>query len=376
VAVWLEAHFQDPAEFRRAEDSGSLARFVQLSPAALFLVALPLLIFIAMHGSIAGEREDGTFRQLIASGVSGRDLFYAKAYGAIRLILPLSLSVFLLAAVVALVATEASVTADVLLRVLGLLLLYLIYLVALVLFAIGVSALFRSRQASFLALVCVWAVTAVLVPRLAADAGRSIYPQPDARKVSAQLRAASDIYYADKGRQEQIKQDVLAEYGIEKIEDLPIDYGAYVLQISEEMSEPEFERLYQDIADRHRQQNAVIRAFSLLSPQLPAAALSRALAGTDSIHQERFLAAAESHRREMIRLLNEDYMFNAGSAGYSYTADEALWQRFSDFEHQQPRISDVWDEYVIDVLLLLLWLGGALIFAQRLVLRAYQAEGD
>ena len=376
VAVWLEAHFQDPAEFRRAEDSGSLSRFVQLSPASLFLVALPLLIFIALHGFIAGEREDGTFRQLIASGLGGTKLFCAKVFGGVRLILPLSLTAFLLAVVVALMTTEAELTTDVVVRAVGLLLLYLIFLVTLVAIAVGVSALFRNRQSALLALVCVWAVTAVLVPRLAADAGRGVFPQPDAREVTRQLRAASDIYYADKDRQEQIRRDVLAEYGVAEVEDLPIDYGAYVLQVSEELSEPEFERLYRSIADRHRQQNAVIRFFSLASPQIPAAALSRALAGTDSIHQERFVEAAELHRREMIKMLNEDYMFNAGSQGYAYAADEALWQKFLDFEHRQPQLAQLWGEYFADVVLLLLWLAGALYFAQRLVVRAYRAEGE
>lgn len=375
VAVWLEAHFQDPAEFRRAEDSGELARYVPISPASLFLIALPLLIFVALYASIAGEREDGTLRQLVASGAGVKTVYAGKFIAGLRLVLPVFAVVFVLTVAVSLAATPAPVGMDTVVRIIAMLLLFLAYLGCCIAIAIAVSACFRTRQGALLGLVCTWAVMTVIGPRLAADVGASLTPPLDARTVTRDLEAASYTYYNDEDRQEQIKQDLLHEYGVAAVEDLPIEYGAYTLQVSEELSFPEFDRVYASVAARHRAQNDIARLFAVLTPMIPAANLSRGIAGTDSIHQSDFVTAAESHRRDMIKLLNEDYMVNAGAAGYGYTADAGLWERFSDFDHPPLTLAQSWSAYLTDLVLLLAWLAFAVVAAYALVRRAFRAEG-
>ncbi len=375
IALWMEAHFQNPAEFRRAEDSGELARSVQLSPATLFLVALPLLIFVAMCASVAGEREDGTLRQLIASGISGRAFFLGKMVGGLRLVLPGFLVLSVAVTAVALARASAPISLDAVARSASMLALYLLYVLCCAAVAIGVSALFRTRQAALLTLICVWALMTVVAPRLAADLGRTLYPSPDARVVSAQLQAASDIYYADAASQEAIRQAALDEYGVTAVEDLPISYGAYVLQRSEELSFPEFERVFGLIDQRHSRQSDVARTLTPLTPLIPARNLSRGFAGTDLAHQAHFVNAAEDHRREMIRMLNEDYMYNSGEAGSEYTAGREVWEQFRDFSYQPLPLGQAWRLYLLDAALLLAWVIAASGAAFVLVRRALRAEG-
>ena len=161
----------------------------------------------------------------------------------------------------------------------------------------------------------------VVLPQLGMDLATAINPQPDARAATLELRAASDAYFKDMDRREQIEKDVLAQYNVDVIEDLPIDYGAYVLQVSEDLSEPLFDKFYGDLDARYDDQEAVTRLFALFTPAISANSLSRGVAGTDRKHQQAFANAAEVHRREMVQMLNEDYMYNADGVGYSYTAD-------------------------------------------------------
>ena len=375
TALWMEAHFQNPAEFRRAEDSGELARSVQLSPATLFLVALPLLVFVAMYASIAGEREDGTLRQLIASGMRGRAFFLGKLVGGLRLVLPVFLVLYVAIAAMALATASAPIEPDTIARAASLLALYTLYLVACVAIALCVSALLRTRQAALLALICVWALMTVLAPRLATDLGRSLYPSPDARVVTAQLEAASSTYSTDPDGQEAVRQSVLDEYGVSAVEDLPIAYNAYVLQKAEEASFPEFERVFGSIAERHAEQNNVARALTLLTPLVPATNLSRGFAGTDLVHQNHFANAAEAHRRSMIRMLNEDYMYNSGAAGAAYTAGREVWEQFEDFSYRPLTLGQAWRLYLTDAILLLVWAVAAVGAAYLLVRRAFRGEG-
>ncbi len=374
LAVWMEAHYQDPAVFRRAEDGGELSRYTQLTPAFLLLTAAPLLVFLMMSASIAGEREDGTLRQLLAAGVSGKQFFRGKLGAGLRLTMTVFTLAFLILSAFALLTTPAAVEADAIVRLIGLFVVFSVYLAICVAVALGVSALFRTRQAAFLALAGVWVLAAVLLPRLAADVGTSIHPQPDAREVSSQLRAASYTFYEDKERQERIEQDLLREHGVATVEELPVNYAAFRLQISEELSIPEFERVYSGLEDRYSAQDNTARWFSLLTPAITAAKLSRGIAGTDRAHQHAFTTAAELHRRDMIKLLNEDYMFNAGNDDVPYTADATLWAQFEDFEHQPPTLGAAFGAYVKDVLLLLAWLAAALVFARSVVVRAVRHE--
>ncbi len=372
-AVWMEAHYQDPAVFRRAEDASELGRFTLLTPAFLLLVGGPLLIFLTMHGAIAGEREDGTMRQLLATGVGAGQFFQGKLRSGLGMTMRVYTPAFFVLALFSLFATPGGVTADGAIRAGAMYLTFAIYLAICVAIAIAVSAMYRTRQAAFLALAATWVVIAVMAPRLASDVATAVAPQPDARVVSNDLRAASDIWYADKDRQERIQQSVLDEYGAVDIDSLPINYGAYALQVSEELSNPEFDRVYGGLDSTYRLQESVVRLFSVLSPTIPAAGLSRAFAGTDREHQRDFTVAAELHRRDMIKMLNEDYMLN-GQAGPVYTANAELWALFEDFAFEPRAIAAVAGRYLGDFVALLLWAAAALFVAQVLVGRAVRSE--
>ena len=374
LAVWMEAHYQDPAVFRRAEDGGELSRYAQLTPAFLMITAAPLLVFLMMYGSIAGEREDGTLRQLLAAGVTGRQFFAGKFFAGLRLTLLAFAVVFVAIAGFSLLTSPADVGSDAVARAAALFAVYAIYLAICVAVALGASALFRSRQAAFLALAGSWVLMIVLAPRVASDIGTSLNPQPDPREVQEQLGAASYAYYSDEDRQREIEQALLDEHGVEVVDELPINYAAYRLQVSEELSEPEFERVYGDLDRLYGAQEDAARGFSVLTPAIAAANLSRGIAGTDRVHQQTFTTAAELHRRDMIKLLNEDYMYNAASGGEPYTADAALWGRFEDFDYVSPRLSRVFGAYALDALVLLAWLVVAVAVARGLVGRAVRRE--
>ncbi len=374
LAVWMEAHYQDPAEFRRAEDASELSRFVQLSPAYLLLTAVPLLIFVMLHGSVAGEREDGTLRQLLATGVGADSIFRGKYLAGWWLSMGVYTMAFLPLSIFAVGGAPSGTGTDVLQRLALLYVTYALYLSIFIALAIGVSALFRSRLSALLALAGVWVVMAVLVPRLSAGLATTLHPHPDARETEARLSAASYLWWGDEAAQEQTREEALAEHGVSDVADLPFNYEAYTLQVSEEVSNPEFDRVYADLGARYRAQEGVVRGFSIVSPTLVASTLSKALAGTDRVHHESFAAAAEGRRREMIKMLNEDFMHHAGEAGYSYTAGRTLWDRFGDFEYRTPAFASVAGRYALDGLLLLAWLGAALLGSRALVRRAANGE--
>ncbi|MCB2109292.1 MAG: ABC transporter permease subunit, partial [Rhodobacteraceae bacterium] len=82
VSIWLEAHKQNMAEGEPARDATAIARFGELTAAFTLQMLLPLLVILLAFSSFAGEREQGTLRQVLSMGVSPTSLLFGKALGA------------------------------------------------------------------------------------------------------------------------------------------------------------------------------------------------------------------------------------------------------------------------------------------------------
>lgn len=68
-SIWVEAHYQNPARNRPIEDATALQRFGELTAAGVLQLLLPLLIVFLTFDAFAGERTNGTLRQVLSLGV-------------------------------------------------------------------------------------------------------------------------------------------------------------------------------------------------------------------------------------------------------------------------------------------------------------------
>ncbi len=366
LALWMEAHNQNPAVFRRAEDLGDAGRFADLSPAWTLQYAAPLFLFLILFASFAGEREQGTLRQVAASGVSSRALLVGKFAGA-------GLGVAAIVApalIIGLLAASGAASPDASTRMIGLIAAYSAYFIAIGGVALGVSALAAEKRTALIALVAIWTVAFVLLPRLAAGLAVTLHPTPDSTTLRNDLSEASSAYYTNDAVKEQLKRDTLAEYGADKVEDLPFNYGGYTLQWSEEYSHPLFEAFYGELDATASRQEGVIAMASLVSPVLALDALSAGLSGTDRHHHDAFRGAAETHRRTIVKQLNDDLTNNGKAPGY--TNDETLWREIADFKHAPPRFADLSGRYVLNALILFGYAVGGVAFAAFALGRAQE----
>ena len=86
VTTWLEAHKQNKYQFRPAQDATSAQRFGALTAATTLQLLVPLLIVLLGFSAFAGEREQGTLRQVLSLGVrpatlgAGKALAWISAY--------------------------------------------------------------------------------------------------------------------------------------------------------------------------------------------------------------------------------------------------------------------------------------------------------
>lgn len=360
-AVWVEAHYQNPAQARPAERETLVQRFGDLSPAWLLQVLLPLVIIVTGFATVAGERERGSLRLQLVQGASARRLAIGKGAALLASAAAVCVPLLALGGIAALiVATDRS---DAALRWLLLSGTYLLYAGIWVAITLAVSLVARTARQALLALLVFWAVSTVLAPRLAADLAANRYPAVSAGAFWDEVREAReqgiDGHAPGDARAKILEAAVLRQHGVDDIDDLPFDFAGVALQAGEDYGNLVFDRLYGRLAGQERAQSAMQLAFAAVSPTLALKPLSSGLAGTDVAHQEAFTAAAERHRRAVQRRLNQEQTETGKGQNFKNKVDADFWSRIRTFDYRIPAISGMAASLGAPLLVLLLWLGAS-----------------
>jgi ABC-2 type transport system permease protein len=340
--VWLEAHWQNLASHRPAEDRTAVQRFGELTAAAVLQLLLPLVIVLLTFPTFSGERESGTLRQLASLGVPGRTLAVGKALGvagALGLVLvPASL---IGAAILAFAAPEnsGSTLARAGLLALG----YLLYLAAFLGLSLAISALVSPPRLTLMVLLGFWIVNGLAAPRAIADLSERLYPLPNATAIWAAMRedfaSGIDGHNPADARAKALEKKALADYGVTKVEDLPVSFAGISLQAGEEYGNEVFDRRFGALWDTYARQDRVHLAASVVAPLLAIRSFSMGLAGTDFAHHRHFVTAAESFRRDLQRVLNGEMTQNAKGHDFAWKADARFWASVPSFTYEPPGLS-------------------------------------
>lgn len=366
-SVWLEAHKQNEFKFRPAQDATAVQRFGELTAATVLQLLLPLLIVLLSFSAFAGEREQGTLRQLLSLGVRKTELVWGKALGVSG-----ALGVLIVPATIVGVAALAMVSENGLLgasagRMAWLFISYLLYFGVFIGISLAVSARAKSSQMALVVLLAFWIVNGLIAPRAVADVARRIHPTPSAfafqQAMDREMQSGPDGHDTADKRAEALKQKVLKQYGVDKLEALPVNFAGISLQEGEEHGNVVFDKHYGELWNRFDQQNRLKQLAGAIAPMPAMQSLSMSLAGTDFAHHRDFAAAAESYRRLLVKKMNDDMTFNAGKEDFGYLAKPALWQSVEDFRYDAPPASWAMGKQAVSLAMLALWCAAALVAA-------------
>lgn len=374
-SMFLEGHRQNTANFGDVRQSSLLVRFGQLTPAFVLQTVAPLLLIFLGYGAIARETERGTLRLLMLQGVTRGQLVRGKlaALGLVALLagLPAMIGFVLIAGQPGALALPMAVIA------LG----YAAYLALWTAVIVLVSAGVRRSRDALLALVAIWAVSVILLPRVAPDVASAAVPlqnrlQTDVA-IARDLRRMGDSHNPDDPHFAAFKQSVLDRYGVERMEDLPVNYKGLLGLEGERLTTSLFERYAGESHAAQAEQNALVRAIGLISPSIALRSLSMAAAGTDFAGHRRFLKQAEAYRYALVQRLNglqaTDVSY-ANDTARDPDADQrkrvtaANWQRMPEFAYRAPGGGALAGAALPGLLIVLGWLaaaGGLLVLATR-----------
>jgi ABC-2 type transport system permease protein len=299
--LFLEGHRQNGANFGDVRQTSLLLRFGALTPAFVLQVLAPLLLVFFGHAAVARERESGTLRILLAQGVASRQVVLGKLLAlcgfAAGMLVPAWIGLALLAG-----AGAAPVAATVLAAGYGAWL--LVWTLAVVL----VSLLCKRGRDALLALLALWTVVVILLPRWVPELASRAVDVPTrfetAIAVQRDYLALGDAHNPDDSQFRAFRDRLLAQYGVTRVEDLPVNFKGLVGMEGERKSSALFGRYAAATFDLQARQNGIVDGFGWLAPTLALRRLSMAASGTDLAGFRSFSEQAERYRYGLVQGLN------------------------------------------------------------------------
>lgn len=349
TSIFLEAHRQNTAHFSAASQGGGNDRFGDLTLAIVLQFFLPIFVFAVAGVSMTRERETGTLPLLLCQGVSWSEVVWGKWCG----------TLLMLGAIVAPGALIASGwlafqvgawRGDVALRALALAAVQLLFLAGCAAIAVTVSARHRTSRAALVWLIGVWFALWVVVPRALPVVATAVQPAPARATFNADVEARvmelGDTHNPDDPVFARLRESTLRQYGVSRVEDLPINYSGLLTAKGEEATTRAYREHLARLHDVYRRQDRFVEWAAAVSPYLAVRLASMAFAGADVPHQLEFERQAEDYRYRLIQALNDLHQHEVAQATDRYSVvngapsrariDASFFDRLPAFDYAMP----------------------------------------
>ncbi|MEM8497151.1 MAG: DUF3526 domain-containing protein [Pseudomonadota bacterium] len=299
--MFLEGHRQNSAVFSPRYSAAPAGPFATLTPAFAYQVLVPLLLIVIGFSAVAREREAKTASMLMTSSVTAFQLWCGKTLALIAIAL-VSLMPLAFATLYSIVTGESVLIG--LLFMLG----YALYLICWCFLISGFSSATRRSANALAYLLAVWVVLAIIVPRFAATIADVVVPVSG--KIVNDLALLEDVRQVGDGHNAndpafaRLRDELLEQYNVNDIAELPINFRGVVAS----NSEAKLTSILTEYAEKRMAEEAgqvkIMHALGALSPTLAARSFSMVTANTDLRQYHKFLRDAEALRFDFVQKLN------------------------------------------------------------------------
>jgi ABC-2 type transport system permease protein len=375
-ALWLEPHKRNMMRFVEGNDNAISNSFGEFTPAFILISILPLLIIGMTFNAISLEKESGTLRMLRGAGQNPYDVVFAKfamQLLAITVLLLVAISPMLL---VVLIKSD-TILWEAILQGFVLFLAYVLYCTVFIAIGLVISTYASSSRQALMALVGIWVLFVLIVPRIAATTANVSVSLPSATQFWETIQRDYQNGLPGDGnytmRMSRFESDLLQKYKAETLDDLPVGVHALKRIHQEEYSNKVHEVHFNELWDKYIRQEELVRGFSALSPTVVIRLLSMKLSATDLTHRRHFEEQAEIYRRYYVKHVDAwDANHSKGLTSYgSRYGNDALWQSVEGFTYRQPDFGFVLRNATQEIGYLSVWVCMSIILLLLSVRRIY-----
>lgn len=358
TSIFLEAHNRNEAQFSAAADQTGLARFGDLTPDFILLFIIPLLIILLGYNSFTKEREMGTLTLLKSQGISRWKWLLGKWTALFTPIFVITTVLFFVAGLVLGNLNDFGVfNWNALLMMM---LVYLGYYIIFINIVLLISSLAKKSGISLVISLSVWIITCLAAPKAASNIAESKHPYPTRQEFAANVlkdkEDGLDGHNPWSKEAKILEAQVLKEYGVDSLHQLPFNFDAYRMQKGEEHEAEVYLKHYNHLKNQYANQSKIYRSLAFISPFLPTRFLSMAIANTDYTTHWDFADAAETYRVATQKFLNDNFAENSSYGDWSYQADASVWKDLPVFEYDPPNLDTILGNNASNLSLLGIWL--------------------
>ena len=350
----LEGHVQNEVIYSEASQALSVSKFGKLKSSLILQYVIPLFLIFLSFGSMSKEKETQRIRLLILQGASIDKLVNAKSisvwiYG-----------LFLLIVTVTIQSIFGSTNPEIFKRLAYILLSYGLYYFIITSLSTYLSATLKDKTSALSSILAIWILWTIFLPKIWGNAVEKVHVLPDRKTFKEDMRAERnqgiDGHNPYDKRREELKNKYLAEYQVDSLSQLPINFDGIVMQADEEYGNLVWDKHFGSNYSIMQKQKSLYQFSGLLNPFASLQSASMGFCGTDMIHHLDFLKKAEDYRRVLIKALNDKHAYGGSKTGdWKWTVDSDFFKSVQGFTYETPRISNHLNHYLIDLLFLFCW---------------------
>jgi len=360
TSVFMEAHRQNSANFSQAQQSSSLIRFGEMTVAFVLQMLIPLLIIFLCYGAFTQEKETGTLKILLSQGVSLRQIAKAKIAGFSQMIALVVAPALFLVSLLLFGQSGFNLNADLLLRLLFFIGAYLIYFFIFIVLSVVVSALNQRPSTALITLLGIWILSCIILPKAGANLGANLFRTPTKAQLDAdvhdEVAKGIDGHNSQDERAAAFKQQLLKQYGVASLEQLPVNVDGLVMAASEAQSSQVYQKHFNRLTDIFQKQNSIAEYLGLLNPYLAVRHLSMSMAGSDFDHFVHYQQMAEKYRYHLAQTLNHIQATQLKYQDKTTRLSNATWKQIALFQYKAPSVGWALGNQIVSLLALLFWL--------------------
>lgn len=339
---------------------------------------ISLLALIFTFSTITGEKEDGTFRLIMSNPVPRWQILVAKMAGNyLVLLVPFSLSVLIALLILAASGTVPVFSSGVLPSVLAILLITLVFILAMFNLGILISSLTHRSITSIVALLFIWAILVLSLPKISPMIAEIIYPVKSQQVFNMQkAMAREDIGNELSEKAGKLYSDLAPQYGVspgthfssgrtESEKQLLVIYDSLRGILDREYEQKinsETKKLDQEFENQRRTQASIAMNLSRLSPASCYAYIVSEVSATGTIEAYKFNENALRYQAEVKENIYDKYIVKiyGGKYGYASTTDYVEGFDKSNvpvphLNYQHATLDEALGAEWVDILLILLF---------------------
>lgn len=363
TSIFLEAHNRNEAQFDSASDQTGLARFGDLTPDFILLFIIPLLIILIAYNSLTKEKEMGTITLLNSQGAVGFKLVLGKWLAIFLPLLVLLLILFVTSGII--LSNLSGFGVFNWPSLFSMFLTYVVYYAVFINLVLIISALVKKSGISLVLSLSIWILTCLILPKIASNIAEYKYPYPTKQEFAANIskdkKAGLDGHNPWSKASKALEKQVLKEYGVDSLSQLPFNYDGYRMQKGEEHEAKVYFKHYKYLKTQYSNQSKVYRYLASISPFLPTRFLSMAIANTDYTTHWDFADAAENYRIGTQKFLNDHFAKESKYGDWSYKANADVWKQLPKFNYEPPQLSQTLKNNTSNMLIMIGWLLGSFV---------------